>query len=205
MKLIATLLLLTAMGLAHADPMYISDKLVVSVYAEANQESERVATLDSGDRVESIEVAEGYTRVRLSDEREGWIRSTYLMPQPPAVVRLRALEQERATSTQSVDELKKLKDQNSALQREVSELKQAAAKAAASPPVAAPAIEATPPTPLGRWEGEAVPLVEPPTAWLRYVGGGAAILIVGAALGYLLGFQTLARRIRRKYGSVKIY
>lgn len=217
MKYFAALLLFAGAGLAHADPMYVSDKLVVNVYAEANQESERLATLNSGDAVESIEQVEGYTRVRLADEREGWIRSTYLVPQPPAIVRLRELERDAAptpTAGPSEDELKKLKDQNSALQKEVAALKQAATEAAAkvakaaqtpAPAAAQPTQHSTPPATLGRLEGEAVPQIDPRTPWLRYLGVGGAVLLVGGALGFALGFQTLARRIRRKYGNVKIY
>lgn len=200
MKRFVPLILLAATTIAHADPMYISDKLVVNVYAEANQDSERVATLDSGDAVESLEQAEGYTRVRLPDNREGWIRTNYLSAQPPAIVRLRALEQERgAPSAQAHDEIKTLKEQNIALQQEIAQLKQVVAQAAT--PVAATA----PPASLGRLEGEAPPQVDPPTPWLRYLSAGATVLLVGGAIGYALGFQALARRIRRKYGSVKIY
>jgi len=210
MKRIALPILIAVAGAAHAEPMFISDKLVVNVYVEANQESERLATLSSGDSVESVEQAEGYTRVRLADDREGWVRSTYLVSQPPAIVRLRQLEQEGTAAAESKEELQKLKDQNTTLQKEVASLKQSATEAAAraaetAQPVTSQPNEPPPATTLGRLEGEAEPVVDPPIPWLQYLVGGSAVLLVGAAIGFALGFQTLARRIRRKYGSVKIY
>ena len=99
MKRIAVGILAALMvAAAQAEPMYISDKLVVNVYAEADLESSKVTTLDSGDAVEAIEKVDSFTHVRLPDNREGWIKSSYLSSQVPAIVRLKELEQERGAS-----------------------------------------------------------------------------------------------------------
>src|SRR5882724_2017395 len=70
----------------HADQLFVSDKLVISVYTEANQDSDKLTTIDSGDAVEALEKAEGYTHIRLADGREGWVKSSYLNAQTPAIV-----------------------------------------------------------------------------------------------------------------------
>lgn len=197
-----------AIGLAplsvQAQQQYISDKLVVNVYAEANQESTKLATLESGDAVESLEKADTYTRIRLTDGREGWIKSSYLTSQPPATVRLKELEKERGASATTPDaqlaqELKQAKEHNAALQSEIATLKQNAQQSA--PAVAPPAAAA--PEPVGVLQGPQESTGHS-TLPLHYWSVPAIALVAGA-IGYLFGYRTLARRIRRKYGNVKIY
>jgi SH3 domain protein len=192
-----------AMAAAQADPLYISDKLVVNMYADADQESNKVATLDSGDAVESIEKMDAYTHVRLADNREGWIKSSYLTAQVPAVVRLKELEKERgatasasAATAQLSAELKQSKEQNAVLQTEL-----AAAKQAARSP--APTTNLTPPTSKRTEVEQVVRNQELPGH--QHLGWIAGLGFLCVTIGFALGYQTLARRIRRKYGSVRIY
>ena len=187
----------------RGEQQYISDKLVVNVYAEANQESDKLETLESGDAVESIEKVDTFTRIRLADGREGWIKTSYLTAQPTAAVRLKELEKERATGSaapavpdpHAAQELKLLKEQNAALQGEVAALKQTPAQPAA--PIAAA------PEPAGVLQG-AEPQTDRPMRTMHY-WAIPTLVITAAVLGFLFGYQTIARRIRRKYGSVKIY
>jgi SH3 domain protein len=186
---------------AQAESMYISDKLVVNVYTEADQESSKLTTLDSGDAVEIIEKADLFTHVRLADSREGWIKSSYLSNQVPAIVRLKALEKERAASAPPspalVEEIRQLKEHNASLQSEL-----AAAKSAAARPAAAvkPAVT---PTTQDRLASE--PSTSEPESLARSISWSAGFALVGGLIGFTLGYQALARRIRRKYGSMRIY
>ncbi len=198
MKRIATAVLLSFfVAAAGAEPLFISDKLVVSVYAEANQDSEKLTTLDSGDAVEALEKAEGYTKVKLSDGREGWVRSSYLVGQAPAVVRLKELEKERSTapsaaSAATSEELKQLKEQNASLNEQVRLLKNSTVQSSPLPapqPAAVPSSTGNLNTPL-------------PVHVLKW--GGAIALCTGI-VGFALGYRTLAKRIERKYGKLKIY
>lgn len=189
---------------ANAETQYISDKLVVSVYAEANQESEKLTTLDSGDAVDALEKAEGYTRVKLSDGREGWIRSNYLSTQVPAIVRVKELEKERGSGGTSIpaavsEELKSLKEHNAALRNEVEGLKQAAqtvshndSSAATSSKAAAPQTSSIVNNPIEASAGH---------AWKW----GVPIGVGGILLGFAFGYRALAKKIERKYGKLKIY
>jgi len=195
-------------GQAQAEPMYVNDKLVVGVYSEMDSENGKVASLETGDAVEMLERQDKYFRVRLSDGREGWVKANYLSEQAPAIVRLKELQAAAnaaapaAPSPQLVQELAQLKEQNSGLLKEVDALKQAAA--------AAPAHTATIPQPTPATGASIEPSATPPfatppfaaTSMLWFWLGGVS---VAAAVGFALGYQVLARRIRRKYGSVKIY
>ncbi len=190
----------TFVSTASAEPMFVADKLVLNVYAEPDQESERVATLETGDKVEMLEQLGTFMHVQLEDGREGWVGANYLTTDTPALVRLRALEKEQKATVQKAEkalkaQIEELKKQNEALQGEVATLKEAAEAEAAA---------------HAREQQEAaaaVEQVEPERteqgfnfAWLW-----APFVLLAGGAGYAAGYQTLARKIRNKFGGVKIY
>jgi SH3 domain protein len=186
--------LLALAAVAHADPAYVSDKLVVSVYAEANQDSDKIETLESGAQVDAMEKNEGYTHVKLTDGREGWIKSTYLTAQAPAIVRVKELERaSSAPSPKLQEELKQLQAENGTLRGEVDSLKKAAAAARAQP-----VVMKKDPEPVTIHTEEA-------PSQLNILSWGAASTIMGGLIGFGLGYRSLAKRIRDKYGNLKIY
>src|SRR5689334_23309028 len=83
--------------------LFVSDKLVLNVYAEPDQGSSRIATIETGDAVDELERAENFIRVRLHDGREGWVGSSYLTSDAPAAVQLRELQRQQKSAGQSVD------------------------------------------------------------------------------------------------------
>lgn len=199
---------LLAANAARAEQLYVADKLVLNVYAEASQSSDKITTLETGDAVEGLERADNFVHVRLSDGREGWIGANYLTTEAPAILRLKALQAEQHSDAQSTqkplnDEIARLQKQNGSLQAELSALKQKAAQPAPAASAPAPAAE-----PLPAEADEPVPVAEQPAArpatrnawWLWPL-----LLLAGLAVGFPLGYQTLARNIRRKYGGVKVY
>lgn len=185
---------------------YVSDKLVLNVYAEADQSSERIATIQTGDSVEQLERSGSLVRVRLASGREGWVGANYLTSDAPAAVRLRELERQQKATTRGADkekeltaEVASLKKENTSLRGQVDRLK----LAAAAPPPAPPANERVP-----IMTAHAADVVSDETA-VTSNGGGTwawivAVILTGA-LGYASGYQTLARKLRRKFGGLKIY
>lgn len=189
---------------AHAEQMYVSDKLVVGVFADENSEASKLATLETGDAVEILERQDKYFRVRLDDGREGWVRATYLTKQAPAIVRLKELQTAGAVAAQPnpqlAEELAKLKEQNAALRAERDALKSAPPQALPAPAVVAPPVEKT--IAMNSADGIAI---EAPHSLQKPLLYGVGVLLGGGLLGFYCGYQTLAARIRRKYGSVRIY
>ena len=61
MKCLAALTLLLAAASAAAATAYVSDELVLGVYAEQNGQGQRLATLHSGARVETLSVSAEFT------------------------------------------------------------------------------------------------------------------------------------------------
>jgi len=183
----AALLAVASMPAAGAESLYVIEQLVANVTSEPTG-GERVASIKSGERVEVIERVKDQVHVHLASGRDGWIRTSYLSAEEPLRLRLAQREAESAELRADVTRLK--------------DALTAARAAGATPPAggraAASAEPGEPPTAplLG-----APPDTTPRRAWPWALGSGLAALVVG----FLLGAWALDRRIRRKYGGLRIY
>ena len=190
----------------RAATAYVSDELVLGVYAEQNGQGNRLATLHSGATVETLAVNGESTQVRLSDGTTGWVKSAYLTSQEPATVRIKQLQEEvdrnRATTpglaaAAARSELEQLKSELAGKQSELDAARQT---------LAAPA-----PASGGAVTGDAANTASPGVA-MGLISAGIAhpwtlLIAVLAALacGFWLGYSTLARRVRNKFGGIKVY
>lgn len=215
--LIATISLVTAWPLssvaqeeAAPEPQrrYVSDKLVLNVYAEQEQGGGRIATIQTGDSVDQLERVGKEARVRLDDGREGWVGANYLTSDAPATVRLRELERDQKLPTpaspvpdkKSLEELARLKKENATLKGQVGELQSRVTTLGALASEGAPAETPSEPEEMSDPEQPVVVATGGPAWWVWSL----AIVLTGG-LGYASGYQTLARRLRRKFGGLKIY
>lgn len=181
---------------SFAATAYVSDELVLGVYAEENNQGQRLTTLHSGTSVETLAQNGDFTQVRLSDGTTGWVKSAFLTANEPAVVRVKKLEEEldrsRATTPALAEaaarsEVERLKLELAAKQSELD-----GARAGQSPPLtAAPTLG-----PLASIQSAAAP------RWPVITGIAVAI---GLVCGFWLGYTTLARRVRQKFGGIKVY
>jgi uncharacterized protein YgiM (DUF1202 family) len=188
-------------GTVCAEPMYVSDQLVLNVYSSADPSSERLASLETGDQVEMLEESEGFYRVRLEDGTEGWVGLNYLSTEPPAKIRLRKLESEQKAALQQAekkqaDQLKTLQDETTALRKERDELRAQLETTSTSAPQPAPSPQA---------ESPSEPDIPQNTGNLLNRLIWLSLVLVAGGGGFFAGYQTLARRIRNKFGGVKIY
>ena len=192
MKCAAVLVLLAWAGSAVAATAYVSDELVLGVYAEQNGQGQRLATLHSGARLETLGAGGEYTQVRLSDGTTGWVKTTYLTAREPAGVRVQQLEEELARSRATTPALAE-----AAARSEVEQLKRELADKQ-SQLEAASAGGRVPAAGLGPGT---VPEAREPWGWV--LAGVGVLALVGG--GFWLGYATLARRVINKFGGVKVY
>ncbi|MGO9425936.1 MAG: TIGR04211 family SH3 domain-containing protein [Steroidobacteraceae bacterium] len=166
---------------AHAATEYVSDELVLGVYAEQNQQGQRLTTLHSGTSVEALSTSGEYTQVRLADGTIGWVKSTYLTTREPATARVKQLEEELDRSRATTPALAEAAAHSEVerLQRELAE-KEAQIS---TRPISSPQ----------------------PAAAARISAAGVGAVLIAAACGFWLGYATLARRIRRKFGGLRVY
>src|SRR5882724_9911975 len=212
-------LCLLAIGLAaqaraepDGQPIYVIEQLVVSVASAPGAEGERIGQVKSGDKLELIEREGDEAHVRLPNGKEGWIKSSYLSAEEPLQHRL----------TERTAEVEKLKQDMGRLQSELAAAR-VARNAASTPPSASGAkpagtpaasntpTETIPPAVADTLAVGSTPIRE--TVFLRspdrpgqtpwpWVLGSSVVMLLA---GFLLGWKTLDRRIRQKYGGLRIY
>lgn len=173
---------------ARAATLYVSDELVLNVYSEVNQQGQRLATLHSGAAVEALGTSGDFTQVRTGDNTTGWVKTSYLTAHEPATVRVKQLEEELDRSRATTPALAEAaaKSEVERLQRELA-AKQSELDAAR--------------------EQHGVPAADSAHQSPRSLGLLPALATAAAAgaLGFWLGYVTLARRIRQKFGGLRVY
>lgn len=196
MQLLAALAPALSLAGPIVGPAYVSDELVLGVYAEQNNQGQRLATLHSGSSVEALAANGEFTQVRLSDGTTGWVKSAYLTTKEPAVVRVKQLEEEldqRRATTPALAEAAARKE----VERLTRELEQARAEVAAARDTTSPAIGPAAAAPAGGFRTPSGSITGP------LIAAVAVALALGG--GFWLGYATLARRIKRKFGGLKVY
>ena len=110
-QLIPLCLVLLTMS-AHAETRYVGDQLVITLRSGQGTEFQILRTLPSGTKLELLEDADKYSRVRTRDGTEGWVLNQYLVKTPIARQRLVMAEQKlarlEAENQRLNDELKAL-------------------------------------------------------------------------------------------------
>jgi len=197
------LLLTLPAARAAAATAYVSDELVLGLYAEQNGQGQRLATLHSGASVETLGVNGEFTEVRLNDGTVGWVKSAYLTTREPATLRVKQLEEEldrrRATTPALAEaaarsEVEQLKRELAAKQSDLD-----AARGALAVPAAASGLgTAGGASPGGASSGIAASISG--HAWV-----GIVAVLAALSCGFWLGYATLARRIKHKFGGIKVY
>ena len=191
---------LAATYTTHAETQYVVEQVVVNVNSAPDASGQRVATIKSGEAVEVLDKQGDQIHVHLPSGTEGWVRKSYLSAEEPLQHRLN----ERNA------EVEKLKQDVARLQGELG-----AARAGAAAPTAAaatqpsttdtPTVETNSGTP-DTAQGEPAYFMTPPDTPARPVWHWALLtFVIALGLGFVLGWQVLDRRIRKKYGGLRIY
>jgi len=199
------LALLAANG--RAAPAYVTDELVLGVYAEQSTQGQRLTTLHSGASVETLAVSGESTQVRLPDGRTGWVKTSYLTTREPAAVRIKQLQDEldrtRATTPALAEaaersEVARLTRELAARQAE-SSIAAAGSPASRTYDTATASTSATAAAPGDSKDlSDGRPFDPHPWLWIT-------TLCIALACGFWLGYAVLARRIRAKFGGLKVY
>jgi hypothetical protein len=165
---------------------------VVSVSSAPGGAGERVASIRSGDRVELIEKQGDESHVQLANGKDGWIKSSYLSAEEPLQRRL----------SERTAEVEKLEQDISRLQSDLATARSAPAPAAASATAGSdPPATATPVQDPAFFMSAPEASAPARPVWYWVVGSSLLTLCAGFALGWWM----LDRRIRRKYGGLRIY
>jgi hypothetical protein len=213
---------LAAASAARAETLYVIEQLVVNVNSAPDASGERIATIKSGDAVEVLDRQGEQIRVHLANGTEGWIRKSYLSADEPLHVRVA----ERTAEVEKLEQdVKRLEGELAAAKGGARSKPGAAqtntgattAAATASPvaqpaaptpsaPASAPTSSAEEPAAAEQTSHEPPYFMTPPDSPAHPVWHWAlGSFVVALGLGFALGWSMLDRRIRRKYGGLRIY
>lgn len=129
--LILALACASALGLAQADTLYVTDRILLGVHQDPAEESPVLKTIPSGTGVEVLQRKDDFAQVRTDDGTTGWVNAGYLMSEQPARLLLDSLnakqQKQQLQVAQLTDQLqvkdKELKDQQQALSDLTAKLK----------------------------------------------------------------------------------
>lgn len=93
-------------GAARAETAYVTDMLQLGVHGAPDTSDTAFTFLKSADSVEVLERNLFYARVRIADGREGWVRTTFLVDEPPPRLRVETVENERDRTAADLEKLR---------------------------------------------------------------------------------------------------
>lgn len=105
---------------ALAERMYVTDVIKLTLRSGPSTEYKILAVVESGQALEIVESGEDWTLVRLENEKEGYVLTRYLIPEPPNSVRLEQLQAKHKALTQQAATLL---EENTTMREENKQLK----------------------------------------------------------------------------------
>lgn len=91
---------------ALAEKMYVNDKIRITVRTGPGIDFKVMSEAESGQAMDVQEVKEGWSRVLLSDGREGWVLARFLTKNQPGKAQLRSLQKAHDELTAENERLK---------------------------------------------------------------------------------------------------
>jgi hypothetical protein len=191
MKAVAAVLLALLAADGRAATAYVTDELVLGVYAEQNTQGPRLTTLHSGATVETLLSGGDSTQVRLVDGMTGWVKTVYLTNIEPATLRIKRLQAELDRSRATTPALAEAAERSELerLRRELS-LRQSDSNMAGTAPAVA----------IGSRAPDSTAAATAPRLWLW-----VAAVCIALGCGFWLGYAVLAHRVKGKFGGIKVY
>lgn len=176
----------------RAETVYVTDELRLGLYEGEQTRGRPFKTLVSGDALEVLERARVSIRVRTPDKDEGWVKTAYVVSKEPAKRRVATLSQ---ANLQLIEERDAANAEKTAAEAQIESLQRDLSIAEAG-------IEDLPALERANTDlraqlasaGNRVPL-----SWLM-VSAGVALLI-----GTLAGYFWLDRKVRRRFGGIRVY
>ena len=190
--LLRVLLLAPEALAAEADVVYVTDELRLGLYRTEETSGRTLKTLVSGARMEVLERALMSIRIRTEDGDEGWVKTAYIVTTEPArsrVARVEALQTETAAALAA-------RETELAAARVAAENVNALLAEAQLGIVELPELKA---------ENKALNAalndggVRVPFVWLLISA------FVSLLLGAFAGYSWLDRKVRRKFGGIRVY
>ena len=107
----------------QTETMYVTDLAEITLRTGQGIDHKIIAMIKSGQKVEVLEPADQWTRIRLPSGKEGWVVSRFLTSKLPSRIELKKLKEKHETLLALADspytEIAKLQDENQKLKAEL--------------------------------------------------------------------------------------
>jgi SH3 domain protein len=183
-------------GGALAEMAYVTDMLQLGVHRAPDTSDTAFTFLKSADSVEVLERNIFYARVRLTDGREGWVRTTFLVDEPPPRLRVETVEAER---DRTAADLEKLRDRFNQQKSKLSELEGTISKQEAGVQAEQDELQSLRATNDALGERLEAYRFSLPVVWLL-VG-----MIISLGAGVLAGWWWYDSRSRIRHGGFRVH
>ena len=198
--LVLAVVLLGMSATARAETLYVAERMLVSLRAEAADTAPEVKTVESGKPLEVLQRQDQFIQVRDPQGTVGWIEARYLSPDPPVRLQFAKLQEDlsksRAQTTEANTQLKKAQATITEQAAKIKELEQAvkdaAEKAAAAPP--------PPPKPVQAPSPPVAKTTEDNGFTFSYLWLGISFAMLG--IGFGAGVKWLRESIRKRSGGM---
>ena len=98
--------LLLAGGFSHAEQVYVKGVTRITMRSEPGVRHSIVAMLESGTRLEMVLEKSDWSKVRLSDGREGWVLTRFVTGEKPEILLVQDLKEKNKRLSERVERLK---------------------------------------------------------------------------------------------------
>lgn len=180
---------------AAAETVYVTDRLLLGLYAERGDQGQRLKLLTSGTALEVVERQGAFARVRSPEDIEGWVKTAFLVDEKPAALRVAEMEQEAERLNREIERL--MRNSKAALSEE---LQQRLGEAETALADAQDRVQNLEDELVDLRELEQRVRAEQITGVLWIAGAAVVSLLIGALAGYRL----YDRRLRERFSGMRI-
>lgn len=206
-KLTASLLAVLLISTAQAQDLYVTDRLRLSLYEQADSRSKVIQLLVSGDKLVVEETSGPYSKVTTSAGNQGWVKRGFLVSEPTASLLLADLKQENESLEQELEKLNGSKIVLDQYEKDMDAMSEKIAGLEREKRNSDQTILAlNEAADEKRQQEKNIPILETlikiGTLYWQYLG---AIILFILVVGFMLGKKTTEATVKRRFNGIKIW
>ena len=188
--------------------LYVTDKLILGMKDNPEGKGKNIRLLRSGMKLDILEKAGSFNKVRTTDGEIGWAKSTFMVKDKPAILVVKEIREENAALKKEIDALKKGKH----VVTKVVKSNEGIDEEKITQPLRQRIIE------LEQMLGEAQKQLTESADVQTNLGGimseadssnntvviSLVLLLVGLAIGFGAAFYVFEQRVKRRFAGLRV-
>ena len=192
---------------SDAQVRYVTDQLRLSLYEQADSQSNVIQLLGSGDKLVVEEIAGPYAKVKTPAGNRGWVKRGFLVSDPTASLLLAEFEQKNELLKQELEKLNDSKVVLDQYEKDMDAMSEKIAGLESEKQNAEQAIVALNETAEVKLRQEkAKPalasLIKIGTVYWQYIGLAILFILI---IGFIIGKQITEASVKKKFQGIKVW